>query len=166
MFALHQLTASSRRLGLGIAVAALAITSIVSPLAAHAAPGGPIETPPPVENPAPATAPKNADVKVIARGKTLHGHTTKYHFVVRNMGPTSSGAFQAYKEAWMTNAGNVILTDNGYFPMASLASGQEQQITVSCNPLPGFTCSKAIALVLVNNTIDPNQFNNMATIAP
>jgi hypothetical protein len=163
MFTIHQLSLHSRKLGLGIAVAAFAITSIVSPLAAHAATGQPGDTPP-IENPGSlGVPPKKADLRIVARGKTQHGATTRYHFVIRNLGPDASGAFTAYKEAWLTKPGDVKLTDNGYFSMASLASGQQTMITITCNPIPGYNCTKGIALTL-NNGTDPNLDNNMAVI--
>ena len=169
MFA-QQHSTRIRRIGIGFAVAALAVTSFIAPLSASAyelshetavmAIGQPGD-PPPAPN-TPVAAPKKADIRVVARGKTQVGKTTKYSFVIRNLGPNASGNFNAYKEAQLTSATDFMLTDNGYFPM-SLASGQEQMVTVSCTPPAGFSCTQATVLTL-NNGTDPDNSNNIAVL--
>ena len=47
--------------------------------------------------------------------------------------------------------------------MPSLAPGASKAITVSCTPPAGFVCKQATTLTL-NNSYDPNNGNNMATI--
>jgi hypothetical protein len=170
MIALRCLSAPSRRIGIGLAVAALAMTSFAAPLSAFAheaaqattvmAIGQPGDTPPPTQTP--ATAPKKADIKVVARGKTQTGNTTKYHFVIRNLGPSASGNFNAYKEAQLNNGSDYQMTDNMYFPL-NLASGQEKMVTVTCVAPAGYTCTTGIALS-VNNGTDPDNSNNIAVL--
>ena len=170
MFTVEQVSSRIRRISIGFAVAALSVTSFVAPLSAsaheisHATTVmaiGQGDTPPQPQTP--ATAPKKADVKVVARGKTQVGRTTQYHFVIRNIGPTASGNFNAYKEGRMANGSDYQLTDNGYFAM-SLASGQEKPVTVVCAPPAGYSCVGAAALAIVSDTIDPDLSNNSALL--
>lgn len=170
MFTVEQASTRIRRISVGFAVAALALTSFVAPLTVSAhelsqatsvmAIGQPGDTIPSPNTP--AAVPKKADIKVVARGKTKTGNTTKYHFVIRNLGPSASGNFDAYKEAQMTNGSDFQLTDNGYFPL-NLASGQEKMVTVTCVAPAGYTCTQGIALS-VNNGTDPDNSNNIAVL--
>jgi hypothetical protein len=173
MFAVHQISATTfRRIGLGLAIAALSVTSFAPPLSASAhelsresvvmALGQQGDMPPiPAPN-TPLGVATKADIRVVARGKTQVGKTTKYTFVIRNLGPNASGNFNAYKEAQLQSASDFMLTDNGYFPL-SLASGQEKIVTVSCTPPVGFSCTQATVLS-VNNGTDPDNNNNIATL--
>ena len=171
MFALEQIPDRFRRIGIGFAVAALSVTSFVTPLSASAheiaLPTTVMaisQTDDPIPAPTvPATATRKADVKVVARGKTQAGGTTKYHFVIVNNGPANSGPFNWYKEGRMSNGSDYQLTDNGYFPM-SLAAGQEQMVSVTCAPPAGFSCVGANVIAVVSNLIDPNLSNNSALL--
>jgi hypothetical protein len=179
MFTLRSLSISSRRLGLGIAVAALAISTAAAPLSAFAQENlangdyemtqmaqkdnGPTQTPP---NPnTPVTAMPKADLQVTANGKTQNGKTTTYHFKIKNNGPANAPQIKGYKEA-QTHAligDGVNVTANGYFDL-SLNSGQEKSFTISCTPQTGYYCDKGIMLVFMNNMQDPNFSNDIATI--
>jgi hypothetical protein len=156
MFTLTQISARSRRLGLGIAIAALTLATAASPMSAFAAQSGPDDM---LLAPAPTS-----DLQVIAKGKTQIGRMTQFHFVIRNNGPAGLANFNAYKEAQLQQVGGpgFDLVDDGYFTM-SLASGQEKPVTVTCVAGAGWKCKQASALTLSNPT-DPNNANNMQTI--
>ena len=156
MFTLAQISARSRRLGLGIAIAALTITTLASPMSALAAPSGPGD--------APAAPALMSDLQVIAKGKTQIGRMTKFNFVIRNNGPAGIVNLNAYKEAHLKQVGGpgFDLVDDGYFTM-SLASGQEKPVTVTCVAGAGWKCKQATVLTL-NNPTDPNNANNIQTI--
>jgi hypothetical protein len=179
MFTLRSLSISSRRLGLGIAVAALAISTAAAPLSAFAQENlsegnyeitpmaqkdnGPTPTQP---NPnTPVTAMPKADLQVTANGKTQNGKTTTYHFKVKNNGPANAPQINGWKEAQthavVGDGSNV--TDNGYF-FFGLTSGQEKTFTISCTPQIGYYCDKGIMNVFMNNMQDPNFTNNIAVI--
>jgi hypothetical protein len=157
MFSLTQGFARSRRLGLGIAVAALTLATFASPMSAFAAPVDPGHDPHP--------APGKSDLQVIARSQVTVGSTTKYNFLIKNNGPVAAVNFNAYKEAQqlqMPAGPGFALVDNGYF-QASLAAGQSMVVTVTCTPPAGWKCTQATVMTL-NNPTDPNGGNNMAVI--
>src|SRR5688572_19454522 len=97
MFALKQVSTRIRRLGLGIAIAALTLATVASPMSAFAAPSGPGDTP--------AAPSSTSDLQVIAKGKTQIGRMTKFNFVIRNNGPAGIVNFNAYKEAHLKQVG-------------------------------------------------------------
>ena len=152
----------SRRLGLGVAIAALSVTTLASPIsaAAYDADAASLAQ----AGSTPIVIPMKADIQVTARGKTQVGTTTRYHFLVKNNGPANAPTVNAYKEAH-TEAligSGFQLVSNGYFTL-SLAAGQEKAVTVDCTPQAGYYCSRSNMLVL-NNPYDPNDSNNLATI--
>lgn len=111
------------------------------------------------------SAPPQADLQVLVRGKRTEGGVTKYFFTIKNNGPANAAPINAYKEA---QAKAIIgsgfqLQDNGYFVIPSLAPGASKPITVSCTPPAGFVCKQATTLTL-SNSYDPNDGNNMATV--
>jgi hypothetical protein len=181
MFTLRSLSLSSR-LGLGLAIAALAISTVAAPLSASAqenillddsngyAPmaqkeNGATTTPQQPDKLPTLTIPMKADLQVTARGKTQEGATTKYHFVIKNNGPANAPQVVGYREA-QTKAligDGFALTDNTYFNFG-LNAGQEKVVTVSCTPQAGYYCSQGSALVFMNNMADPDFSNDIAVI--
>ena len=172
MFNLNQLTISSRRIGLGIAVAALTVTSLLTPLSASAhqnmvetvqkAPGGPIENPPPGD---PYPSPFQADLKVVGRGKVQVGNTTQYSFAVTNLGPAAANNFNVFKEAHLkTIVGNSYLVQSGGTSTMSLASGQTKSVIVTCAPPAGYQCTHANVVAWQTSGNDPDTNNNLGTI--
>jgi hypothetical protein len=166
MFAHQYLAAQTRRIGLGIAVAALAVTALFTPIGASAQEAE-YETVTLAQKEQPGIViPVTADLEVVARGKTTKDGTTYYNFLIRNNGPAAASNISAYKEA---HAKALIgpgfqLVDNGYLPPLTLASGQSKVVTVKCTPPTGFYCAQGTALVFMNNTADPNHSNDIATI--
>jgi hypothetical protein len=165
MFPTQHIAARTRRIGLGIAVTALAVTTLLAPIGASAQEAE-YETITLAQNEQPPIKiPVTADLQVTARGKETKNGTTYYYFVVKNLGPANAPQITAYKEAH-TKAliGNGFqLVDDGYFNM-SLASGQSQPVTVKCTPPAGHYCERGNALVFMNNMADPNFSNDVATI--
>ena len=180
MFSLRLLSLTSRRLGIGLAVAALAISTAAAPLSASAQENtidtdtnyeivpmaqkdnGPTTTPPGPNTPVTNVA--KADLQVTARGKTQSGKTTLYHFNIRNNGPANAPQITGYKEAHtkaLVGSG-FALTDNTYFTFG-LNAGQEKNVTVSCTPQVGFYCSQGTVLVFMTTMTDPNGSNDIAT---
>src|SRR5687767_8982347 len=145
MFSLSQGFARSRRFSFGIAIAALALATVASPMSASAAGG--------------------ADLQVLARGTTQKGTTTFYHFLIRNNGPDAAVNFSYYKEAQqlqVVGGPGFDLVNDGYF-QATLAAGQTKAVTVTCMPPAGWKCTQATVMTL-NNPTDPNGANNIQTI--
>jgi hypothetical protein len=168
MFNVGFLAAQSRRLGLGIAVAALTLTSLAAPISAFAAQTGDASGPMAPVKPtihAPVTIDVRADLEVTARGKEVKNGTTYYHFLIKNLGPAPASQIIGYKEAhtYALVGNGFQLVDNGYFNL-SLASGESKAITVTCTPPAGMYCERGNALAYMNNNADPNFDNNVATI--
>jgi hypothetical protein len=166
MFATQHIAARTRRIGLGIAVAALAVTTLLSPIGAAAQEVEYEIVPLAQQEQTPIKIPVTADLEVVARGKTTKDGTTYYNFLIRNNGPAAASNISAYKEAH-TKAligPGFQLVDNGYLPPLSLASGQSKVVTVKCTPPAGFYCAQGTALVFMNNMADPNFSNDIATI--
>ncbi len=167
MFNVGYISVRIRRLGFGVAVAALALTTAISPMAASAAEKSP-ETGPITPRPGgdtPLTIPQKADLQVTARGKTIKGATTYYHFLVKNNGPANAPQVIGYKEAHTFEIGGdgFALVDNGYFYFG-LAAGQSKAVTVSCTPQPGFKCTQGSATAYMNTMPDPDNTNNHAVL--
>lgn len=178
MLTLRSLSISSRRLGLGIAVAALVISAVAAPLSASAqvnildntdvVPMAKKENGPTQPQPDPGTpvdAMPRADVQVIPNGKTQFGRTTTYHFKIKNNGPANVPHVTGYKEAkthaYEGDGQNV--TDMGYFNF-SLNSGQIKGFTITCVPQGGYYCDKGTMLVFLNGVKETNFSNDIATI--
>jgi hypothetical protein len=168
MFTFSDLSARSRRLGIGVAVAALALASYAAPMTVSAHEGY-LDTGESLRMSRSEdvnwSPPPQADLKVTARGKRTEGGVTKFFFVISNNGPANAAPINAYKEAQakpMLGSG-LMLLDDGYFVIPSLAPGASKSITVSCAPPAGFVCKQATTLTL-NNSYDPNGANNIATI--
>ena len=156
MFSLTRFAIPSRRLGLGIAVAALAISAVATPMSAFAA-----QTPP---GEMPIPGPKS-DIQVIVRGKETNGTTTKFHFLLKNNGPSNLATVNYYKEGHklqVAGGSGFALVDNGYLQM-SLASGQSKPVTVTCTAPVNWKCTQA-TVIAMNNPTDPNGGNNIQTI--
>ena len=179
MFTLRSLSINSRRFGLGLAVAALAIRSVAAPLSASAqenvldesyeiTPMAQKDNGPTPPNPNPGTVVTSAlkaDLQVTPNGKTQAGKTTTYHFKIKNDGPANAPQINGWKEA-QTHAlvgDGVNVTDNGYF-FFGLNAGQEKNFTINCTPQVGYYCDKGIMLAFMNNMQNPNSSNNMVTI--
>ena len=144
MFNLGFTSVQIRRLGLGVAVAALALTTLISPASAvENTPGTGPATPKP-EGDTSLIVPKKADIQVTARGKTTQGGTTYYYFMIKNNGPANATNITAYKEAHTYQIGGpgFALVDNGYFSL-SLAAGQSTGVKVACTQRPATTASTA-----------------------
>jgi hypothetical protein len=164
MFALQHLTATSRRLGLGIALAALALTTIAPPstVAAQATTIDAIwvaqtES---FNDLVPATS----DLEVTKQGKTKQGTTTSYHFRIKNLGPSAASTIHAHKQVYveaLIGNGSAIQDQLGW--TLSLAPGQSQDVTVTCTPPNGYYCSNATTLVWLSSNADPNHNNDVAT---
>ena len=165
MFTMSDLSLRSRRLGLGIAVAALALTSYAAPITVSAHEDTSENVRMSLSEDVNFSPPPQADLQVLAHGKRTEGGVTKYFFVIKNHGPSTAAPINAYKEAQAKALiGNGFqLQDNGYFVVPSLASGASKVIVVSCTPPVGFVCKQATTLTL-NNSYDPNNANNIATI--
>src|SRR5688572_18654964 len=141
MFNLGYIPVQIRRFGLGVAVAALALTTVISPVAA--AEKSP-ETGPSMPKPdgsAPLTIPVKADIQVVARGKVTKGNTTYYHFLIKNNGPANAPQINGYKEGHTLEIGGdgFQMVDNGYFYFG-LNAGQSKAVTVTCTPQAGYYC--------------------------
>jgi len=153
----------ARKLVLALALLAVAGSAMPIAASAHEATSGTVRM---------STAegvnyspPPQADLQVLPRGKRTEGGVTKFFFVIKNNGPSNAAPINAYKEA---HAKAIVgsgfeLQDAGYFVVPSLAPGATKAITVSCTPPAGFVCKQATTLTL-NNSYDPNNGNNMATI--
>lgn len=165
MFNVGYLSVQIRRVGLGVAVAALALTTVISPVAAAEKS---TETGPSVPKPdgdTSLTIPVKADIQVLARGKEIKNGSTYYYFVIKNLGPAPASNIHAYKEAH-THAiiGNGAALVGQQSWTLNLASGQSQPVTVTCTPQTGHYCHHANALVWLEPNIDPNFSNDVATI--
>ena len=165
MFNVGYLSVQIRRFGLGVAVAALALTTVISPVAAaeKSTETGPI-TPKP-DSDTSLTIPVKADIQVLARGKATKGNTTYYHFLIKNNGPANAPTINGYKEGHTLEIGGdgFEMVDNGYFYFG-LNAGQSKAVTVICTPQAGYYCEHGTVMAFLNTAADPDTSNNVATI--
>ena len=165
MFNVRYIPTQFRRLGLGVAVAALALTSVISPVAAAEKSPETGPTMPKPDGGASIAIPQKSDLQVTARGKEQKGTTTYYYFMIKNLGPAAASNIHAYKEAH-THAiiGNGAALVGQQSWTLNLASGQSVPVTVTCTPQTGHYCHHANALVWLDTNADPNFSNDVATI--
>ena len=165
MFNVEYMSVRIRRLGLGVAVAALALTTVISPVAAaeKSTETGPI-TPKP-DSDTSLTIPVKADIQVLARGKATKGNTTYYHFLIKNNGPANAPMINGYKEGHTLETGGdgFEMVDTGYFYFG-LNAGQSKAVTVKCTPPAGYYCDHGSVMAFLNNANDPDNTNNHVTI--
>jgi hypothetical protein len=172
MFPTQQIAVQTRRIGLGIAVAALAVTALVAPMSASAqeeqyetivmgqkAETGVQKLDPDIK------IPVTSDISVTGRGKTTQGNTTTYHFLVKNNGPADAPKINLYREAQVqqVNGNGWSLVSNGYTYL-NLKSGESKAVTVVCTPQAGYSCIQGTAIVTLDTFADSNFSNDVAVI--
>ncbi len=102
------------------------------------------------------------DVRVVYLDFDWNGNGRLYRFRVENIGIET-----AYDVSLSSSVGQQSDTSTAtkkasghYTPIASLATAQSQDVTVSCDPQPGFHCTGASLGAGVANDLDPS--NNSA----
>jgi len=158
MFAFEQIASQSRRLVLGLAVAALAVTTLIAPAGTAQAAN---------LDPTLVMSGPTADLQAIAVGKHFTNGMWEYLFLIKNNGPAYANNVVIYKEAQLVNlnAGALIFQDNGYLS-ANIPAGGTYSVYVHCKPSNTFTCFQADVLAKIGQggPTDPNLNNDTAAI--
>src|SRR5687768_8214118 len=99
MFTVDRVSTRIRRISIGFAVAALALTCATSPITVAAQEDIFEKVQVSQVEDVNFSPPPQADLQVMARGKRIDGGVTKYFFVIKNNGPANATPVNAYKEA-------------------------------------------------------------------
>jgi hypothetical protein len=174
MFPTQHIAARTRRIGLGIAVAALAVTTMLAPIGASAQEQQQeYETVTLAQKDQPSTQPSQppikipitSDISVIGRGKTTNGNTTTYHFLVKNLGPANAPKINLYRDAQIqqVNGPGWNIVGAGYTYL-DLKAGESQAVSLDCTPPAGYTCIQGQASVTLDTFADTNFRNDVIVI--
>jgi hypothetical protein len=172
MFPTQHIAARTRRIGLGIAVAALAVTTLISPIGASAQEQeyetivmGQKEQPGTQPSQPPIKIPVLSDIEITGRGKTVEGNTTRYHFLVRNLGPANAPKVNVFKQANIQEANGSGWNHVGAsYLHLDLKAGEAQPVTLECTPPAGYYCAEGIGQVTLDTFADTNFSNDLALI--
>ncbi len=159
MFTLQQVVAPSRRIVLGLAAVALAVTTLVSPASTAQAAN---------VDPSVVRSLQLADLVATPVGKTVVGSSYTYTFSVTNLGPVKAPTVYVYQEAQLIRNDGLAsaFQDNKWVTLGSLENGKTVPITVYCKQSNTYTCFQGDIFVKLGagSVTDPNPNNNTAAI--